>query len=319
MIRDQLRKLPSAELKTFEGQNEFLMSLRDDPEKREQFESLMEGDTEINYPYANSKPNAAFVAPLFGEVEMENTSATWRDGVKAGKVRKIKAMQMFYCLKDDDKLEKLNMNWTQQITKWLEERYTYNSSFDKFELTVAHKWSKLDRNGAEIVRMIPYLVLCVTFLCFFTGMTTLRGFPPHRSLPWIGPIGVGVSVLGVGSAFGLIGWLKYEIVDLCFAVPILILAVGIDDVFVYTESWRSTKPEWTIRRRTALTMKIAGPGIVVTSFMNSLAFIIGNFFLPMQILFYDCFQFQIRKVHSKPFKCFPMCPFVQQLSISYFK
>ena len=282
MIRDQLAKAPSFlwpdyNLKTYEGQNEFIVDLGNKPEMQEELQALQSEAPAITYPYASNDPNALFLGPVFGRIKMKDANVSWQNGYRAGVLQRAEAMRMMYFLNASDELNSMKNNWTTQLIDYLDERINNNDSFKYFYLTVHSEQLRLESINHELLRLVPFLLACVVCLMVFTGLTTVRGFPVHRTLPWIGPIGVLTSVMGVGSAFGLLGWIGYPIADLCFAIPVLILAVGIDDVFVYSENYRETNPARSTRSRIAKMMRHASPGIVVTSFMNSLAFIIGLF------------------------------------------
>ena len=267
---------PDYDLKTPQGQNEFLLELSQNKEMQEEMEALQSEGNEIRYPFASDDPNALFIGPIFGRVEMENENITWQKGYKSGVMARAEAMTMAYFINQTASTAGARNNWTEQMIEYLDRRVNNNESFNLFYLTVHSGQIRMTAVTSEFLRLVPFLMVCIICLMAFTGFTTLRGFPAHRTMPWIGPIGVLTSVLGVGSAFGLLGWVGYKMTELCFAIPVLILAVGIDDVFVYSENYRETNPAKSVRTRVALMMRHASPGIVVTSFMNSLAFIIDT-------------------------------------------
>ena len=60
-------------------------------------------------------------------------------------------------------------------------------------------------------------------------------------------------------------------------VPFLILAIGVDDVFIFLHSWARTDKSLTVVERVGEMLADAGPSITITSLTNLLSFGIGIF------------------------------------------
>jgi len=58
-------------------------------------------------------------------------------------------------------------------------------------------------------------------------------------------------------------------------VPFLILAIGVDDVYIFLHCWARSDPRLPLRERVAEMLADAGPSITITSLTNWLSFAIG--------------------------------------------
>lgn len=58
-------------------------------------------------------------------------------------------------------------------------------------------------------------------------------------------------------------------------MPFLILAIGVDDVYIFLHSWSLSDRSLPLRNRIAETLSEAGPSITITSLTNFLSFVIG--------------------------------------------
>ena len=57
---------------------------------------------------------------------------------------------------------------------------------------------------------------------------------------------------------------------------ILILGIGIDDLFILISAWRYTSTKLSVEERTGQTLQSAAVSITITSITDALAFAIGN-------------------------------------------
>ena len=82
-----------------------------------------------------------------------------------------------------------------------------------------------------------------------------------------------VSILaGLGFSY-LIGLKKAAVHD---AMPILMLGIGVDDIFVICNAFDQTSLKLPASERIKKGMRHAGPSITITSLTNALAFISGS-------------------------------------------
>ncbi|ETN74218.1 patched family protein [Necator americanus] len=69
----------------------------------------------------------------------------------------------------------------------------------------------------------------------------------------------------------------FEFLPIVTVVPFLILAIGVDDVFIFIHAFHLTNDKHSVRERIAETLADAGPSISITSLTNLLSFGIGVF------------------------------------------
>ena len=82
-----------------------------------------------------------------------------------------------------------------------------------------------------------------------------------------------LAVLSGFSICFILGWKKAEVHD---AMPILMLGIGVDDMFVICNAVDQTKMTLPPAQRIKQAMRHAGPSISITSLTNALAFLAGS-------------------------------------------
>ncbi|KAK6031882.1 patched family protein, partial [Ostertagia ostertagi] len=123
---------------------------------------------------------------------------------------------------------------------------------------------------------IPYLGVTFVILLAFTMATTLRR-DPVKSNPLESFLGVICPILSLVASFGHLFWMGFEFLPIVTVVPFLILAIGVDDVFIFIHCFHLTNEKLSVRKRIAETLADAGPSISITSLTNLLSFSIGIF------------------------------------------
>ena len=124
---------------------------------------------------------------------------------------------------------------------------------------------------------IVWISLGFVFMLLFTNFTIgKRNIVELRtSLSTAGIFGILQSIvitIGMCSFFGVF----YSPVN--SILPVLMIGLGVDDMFVIMEAWKHTEkvtPGIDLVERTALTMKQAGVAITVTSITDAVAFAVG--------------------------------------------
>ena len=110
----------------------------------------------------------------------------------------------------------------------------------------------------------------ITYLVIFLGGCS----PIHCRLLVIlsGMIIILLSIY-TGNLFSFL--LGFKLNDAHNAIPILMIGIGVDDMFVICNSLDQTSLNLSPMNRIRIAMRNAGPSITITSFTNSLAFLGG--------------------------------------------
>ncbi|XP_071092905.1 patched domain-containing protein 3-like [Haliotis cracherodii] len=116
--------------------------------------------------------------------------------------------------------------------------------------------------------------------------------------------GILAAGFGILAGIGLVCLCGVKWVNVVGLMPIVVLAVGVDDMFLMMSAWAKTNvhgAEWDIPKRVGHTFSRAGIGITITSLTDFLAFMIGatsdflsirNFCIFMAAAIILCFLFQ---------------------------
>ncbi|XP_046326532.2 patched domain-containing protein 3-like [Haliotis rufescens] len=90
--------------------------------------------------------------------------------------------------------------------------------------------------------------------------------------------GILAAGFGILAGIGLVCLCGVKWVNVVGIMPIMVLAVGVDDMFLMMSAWAETNihgDEWDIPTRVGRTFSLAGVGITITSLTDFLAFMIG--------------------------------------------
>ncbi|VDM52437.1 unnamed protein product [Angiostrongylus costaricensis] len=121
---------------------------------------------------------------------------------------------------------------------------------------------------------MPLMGATLLILIVFTMTTTLRR-NPVKSNPLESLLGVICPIISLVASFGHLFWMGFEFLPIVTVVPFLVLAIGVDDVFIFIHAFHKTNDKHPVRERIAETLADAGPSISITSLTNLLSFSIG--------------------------------------------
>ncbi|CAJ0584169.1 unnamed protein product, partial [Mesorhabditis spiculigera] len=124
------------------------------------------------------------------------------------------------------------------------------------------------RTGILAMPLMPLTVVVVFAFVFFTTFK----LDSLRSKPWESVLGVLCPILSLCASFGNLFWLGYEFLPIVTVVPFLILAIGVDDVFIFLHAWHRTDSREPPHKRSAEMLADAGPSITIASLTNLLSF-----------------------------------------------
>ncbi|CAJ0935592.1 unnamed protein product, partial [Mesorhabditis belari] len=119
------------------------------------------------------------------------------------------------------------------------------------------------------IGLLGALIILVSFMIICSLRYDLR-----ESKWWESLFGAGIPVLVMAVTVGLISATGYPFQSIAVAVMFLILAIGIDDVFLMIAAWHRTDKKLPIAERTARMVESSGSSMTVTSVTNFISF--GN-------------------------------------------
>jgi Niemann-Pick C1 protein len=131
---------------------------------------------------------------------------------------------------------------------------------------------KLESAQNGVVVVISY------FLMFFYVSMSIGFFPDVIYTKFtLGAVGIIVVLLALFSGMGLTFYGNNELTMISAeVVPFLILAIGVDNMFLISRAEREINPEVKDQRlRMAYALKEIGPSIFAAAFCEALAFFIG--------------------------------------------
>lgn len=122
-------------------------------------------------------------------------------------------------------------------------------------------------------------VAVASYILMFFYVGSAIGHLPSRvhSKFALGSAGIFVVLAALGSSFGLLSYLNEKLTMISVeVVPFLILAIGVDNMFLISRAERVVPEEITDPKiRIGLAMREIGPSIFVAAFCEALAFFIG--------------------------------------------
>ncbi|TMS35729.1 hypothetical protein L596_003063 [Steinernema carpocapsae] len=126
------------------------------------------------------------------------------------------------------------------------------------------------------IKALPLMSVSFVVITIFTVATSLKK-DPVRSKPWEAFFGVLCPILSLCASFGTMFWLGFEFLPIVTVVPFLVLAIGVDDAFIFLHCWHRCNHNLPVKERLADTLADAGPSITITSLTNILSFAIGAY------------------------------------------
>ncbi|CAD5214727.1 unnamed protein product [Bursaphelenchus xylophilus] len=176
----------------------------------------------------------------------------------------------FHAIWGNDTIHEVMSKWEHAVLDYCLK--THNDSLIQLHTTSEGLMSEEVRRTG--IKALPLMSVTFFVILIFTVVTSLKR-DPVRSKPWEAFAGVICPILSLCASFGLLFWLGVEFLPIVTVVPFLILAIGVDDVFIFLHSWHRTDPELPLRERVATMLADAGPSISITSLTNLLSFGIG--------------------------------------------
>ncbi|KAI6185049.1 Ptr-18 [Aphelenchoides bicaudatus] len=156
----------------------------------------------------------------------------------------------FHAIWSNDSIHTVMSKWEHAVMDFCLK--TANDSLVRLHTTSEGLMSEEVRRTG--VKALPLMSVTFFIILGFTVLTSLKGGSSKK------------------QAMGVIG---FEFLPIVTVVPFLILAIGVDDVYIFLHSWSRTSSDLPLRERVAEMLADAGPSITITSLTNFLSFAIG--------------------------------------------
>ncbi|KAL3071877.1 hypothetical protein niasHT_031068 [Heterodera trifolii] len=232
---------------------------------------------DLRYPKGGNKDTPAYLGTALGDIALNGTDGT---------VMEAKVTQLFYFLKQDPPVvRQYSTDFEYAVERFL--LHAFESPL--ISISFAHYQSLQDGLDENARRFVPNFVISFTFLalfcicCSFTFLPTTDGTSPRhafaidwiRSKPYVACAGLFNTILSLISSFGflLLLGIPYNVINTI--IPFLIIAVGIDDMFVMNSCWDQSDPALSPDQRMAQMMQNGGVAVSITNITDILAFLIG--------------------------------------------
>ncbi|CEF67843.1 Sterol-sensing domain and Patched family-containing protein [Strongyloides ratti] len=177
-----------------------------------------------------------------------------------------------------------------------------NITLQLFEESTLHKNSKINSDvvyeiyGDEIANYemvrgaIEATILMIIGFILLIGFVTFIFYTqinPKRYVIYLVIGAIASPFLSALSSFGLLVWLGYDLYVIMCVTPFMILAIGVDDAFILTNSFVKLSHLKDQNVRIFKALSAVGPSIAITSITNTVAFGIG-FFTPTRQMSLFC-------------------------------
>ena len=198
------------------------------------------------------------------------------DNAHNGRVERVEAIREVYCINEYqvDWFMRTFQVWTEWEKQFDNAMRNFHSPY--FEIYWVAEYQKQEEQRLLISNMLPKIGATFFALMLWCSAGALM-VDAVRSKPWAGVIGVTATMCANVAAFGVCLWLNPTFSPILMAVPLLTLAIGLDDMFIILEAWSRTSPTLPVEERMMLSMNVGGTSIFITFVINLLDFVIGNY------------------------------------------
>ncbi|XP_071944362.1 patched domain-containing protein 3-like [Antedon mediterranea] len=211
----------------------------------------------INYPFTIHPTGKVFgIATELGDV----TFVKETDIVKSAKY-----IRLSYYLK----VSEISELWEEKFLKAME-------GFDSEVIRISRDTStalsdEFLISTFSIIPLIPIAFLLIVSFSLISSAT--MDWVVNK--PILTLLGVVSAVLGGLAANGLLLYFEVTFTAICALTPIIIMSIGIDDMYILIASWRKTNVRSSVEDRLSETLSEAALSITITSLTDFIAFAVG--------------------------------------------
>ena len=273
---------------------------------------------ERNTLMGNGRPASVNFPGLFGNLKISNITRN----ISATSIRIVYPVHTAKSTKQYERIKEFDSEYRKVIEKW--QRVIREYSLDViFQTPTAQDVSVNENSGGDISLMVIsiciMLVICTVFMAQLVDTVE-----SHFLLALVAIISI---VIGIGSGFGMIMAAGQWYVAYVGVLPFLLLAVGVDDMFIIVDELGSTSSNIRGEERLGLVLKRVGAPITMTTCTSLVAFALSTVsefpgiryfgqyaavaltttYLMMMTLFLGVLKFEIQRVESGRKDYFPFC------------
>lgn len=168
--------------------------------------------------------------------------------------------------------------WEKEVYLATIDKYKDTLAEDNLEVSMLAERSIPDELNNETVQNVS--VVLISYLVMFLYITIAIGTLCSKvHSGWLlGLFGVSIVVMSLACAIGLAGYMGIGLSMISAeVVPFLVLAIGVDNMFIISQSYSRTQPEFSIEQRLGETLSEVGPSITTAAICEFCAFIVGYF------------------------------------------
>ncbi|KAH7732203.1 patched family protein [Aphelenchoides avenae] len=227
---------------------------------------------DLSFPKGGNKDTPAYLGTALGDITLNKTDNT---------VNEARITQLFYFLKQ----EPASVRQYSTDFEYAAEKFLLHG-FESRLITVsfAHYESLQDGLDENAQRFLPNFVISFTSLsvfCMACAITMRRrslcGIDWIRSKPWVACAGLINTLIALISSFGLMMLIGVHYNVINTIIPFLLIAIGVDDMFIMNACWDQTDRKLPTQERMAQMMMNAGVAVSITNVTDILSFCIGCF------------------------------------------
>uniref|UniRef100_A0AC35U7U8 G_PROTEIN_RECEP_F1_2 domain-containing protein n=1 Tax=Rhabditophanes sp. KR3021 TaxID=114890 RepID=A0AC35U7U8_9BILA len=226
----------------------------------------------LQYPKGGNADTPAYLGTALGDVVLNETDHT---------VITAHITQLFYFMKQEsDKFMKYSSDFSYQVEDFLLHKF----ESDLIKVSFMHYQSLQDGLNENANSFAPNFVISFTTLFLFSIFCALvfrRGkngkviVDMVKSKPLVAVCGLFNTLLALVCAYGflLLVGVRYNVLNTI--IPFLIIAIGIDDMFIMNACWDQSSSSLSVEERMAEMMAHSAVAVSITNITDILSFTIG--------------------------------------------
>ncbi|UYV69093.1 daf-6 [Cordylochernes scorpioides] len=218
------------------------------------------GDFKIKFPLELSEDKLQFhyYGSALGGVTLDS---------KGNVINATKAQLLYFVDNVDPEKEALITTWEHSFLKLIDQiPLKYLRIFKFSSSSFRDEFIKI---GTDFFPLFIMTIFIITLFCSIACLST----DPLVTKPWLGVFGCISSLMGAIAGNGICLLAGLSFTPLNFGVPFLLIAIGIDDTFIFLAAWRSTDPKESVEKRLALTYERSAVSVTLTSVTNCASFL----------------------------------------------